>query len=255
MGIKEMNEALQRRREEQQASFSGGNELRLREGDVAFVKFVATGDEGDDYLSVYRAHAINGINADGKRFTNNFYCPQESKSDTTLECPLCQRNETSFKDRMSMWFWVSTILHATKKQDQNWDLIEYQGRSYYKEEIQDFKVWHTSAWSKSPWDTIMFLYNNYKAKLHGFTATLAATGAGLQRVYSIYALPETEGLTADEYATAKEKCQKLPEMLKKQAASSVSFKPAPAEEKEEVKPWHPSEIPSGTAKLPLKDLL
>lgn len=251
MGLKEMNERLQKKREESPAR-SWGNELRLRDGDLAFVQFVGTGDDGDEWITAYRAHAVDRISQSGQRFTNYVYCPQDS-GNMDLECPLCLHGYDTYKDRMVMWFWVRQILHTQRKQDENYPQVDYQGQTYYQEEIDDFRLWENSAWAQSPWDTIMFLYNNYKNKLHGFGAVLMRTGGGgLDTKYSLHSIPETEGISQERYEEAKGRLERIPAWLAKQVGSGTQARPVvpePSKEAASDAPWKPEPAAAGIKPL------
>lgn len=217
--------------------FTGGVELRPASGDVIFFNFVATGNDADQFLKLYKAHAIDQIaQKSGKPFQIFRYCPIQSQEGD--ECALCSTGHTSIKERFSVWLWVQTILHTELPAEKQFPRIEYQNRYYYKEDITTesngvvtpgaFKVWHTSAWKESPWTDIMQLAQMYSG-LHNFSAQMAVVGAGMQTRFKIYALPNSPALDPVIYERAKTECQHLAIMLKEQLATPVVAAPVPAQ--------------------------
>lgn len=209
--------------------WDGGNELRLSNGDIVWLQFVANGDETpvDKYIKVYRAHAFDVLTNGGKRNQIFRYCPVASGEGN--ECAYCAQGHNTIKERMSMWFWVPAIYRAGIRQNTPPDkippLILHEGRQMYNETVQAFKIWHTSAWRESPWMDIVKLNEMYKG-LHGFAAQLTSSGEGMQKRYKLYPIPNTPSLSAEIYQRAQTECQPIPDILRDQLASPVAINPA-----------------------------
>lgn len=232
--------AALRQRWEAKASGGSSTELRLNTDDMAFFWFIASGgDEGDDYLAVYQAHEIPAISNNGKPFSKNVVC--SVLNDYGEECRLCQEGGAKLKDRMSMWIWITDILHKTMRQGQQMDVIQYQGQSYFREPINGPRLWHTSAWRESPWDTIVTLNANYGG-LQKFVGQLTATGEGMQRRYKLFALPNTEGIPAENLEQARQLCKPIRQILMEGVTNQPTVQ-APAQ----VAPVasHPTAHPAG----------
>lgn len=194
--------------------------LRYLKDDLIVFQFVANGDEGDKFIKVYRSHIIP---VPGKEFSDARYCPIQS-GEPDLSCPLCEQGHTDIKERMSMWLYVYNILHTTMPKDKAYPVAPYEGRNYFNEEVNDFRIWHASAWRDSPWADILKNAEIYKG-LHNFTANLVVVGEKLSRRYKMYALPNSPMFTPELYAKAHEECEPIPDILKAQISSPVQLNP------------------------------
>lgn len=220
-----------------------GQDLRLKEGDQVYFQFVSTGKDGDDFIYMYRAHAIASTSNNGQQMTNFRYCLQANEG---ADCPYCQQGHSDIKERMSIWMYVTAILHASMPAntppDKMFPQIQYQGRVFFKEDLNDFKVWHTSAWRESPWSDILKLDQMYDG-LNKFSCELTATGANFNRRYKLYAVPNSPAPGPEIYTAAKEKCQPIKEILKAQLAGPVAVNPQTQPQQQNngsnVIPWTP----------------
>lgn len=224
--LQDMNERMAQWMAEK-PTFDSGAELRLEKDDLVLFQFVSSGEDGDQFIKVYRSHILEAISKAGKRYNTHRYCPVQSGDD--MACPLCDQGVKDIKERMSIWMYVTNILHAKLPQDKQFPYVAYEGKNYYQEEVNGWKVWHTSAWRDSPWQMIVKLGAMYKG-LHNFAAQLIAVGDGLNRRFSVYAIPQTEGITAEQYTTAKVECENLGDMLRKQINQAVQLNPNPGQQ-------------------------
>lgn len=204
-------------------SFDFGNELRLNKGDIVIFQFIANGDDGDRFIKPYRSHVLNAKSKAGKDYNTHRYCPVKS-GESDLECSYCQQGLTDIKERFSMWMWVSNIFRATMPVEQQLKQVQWENAFFFNEEINNFRIWHTSAWRESPWADINTLYGMYKG-LHNFTAQIKTVGDGRDRRYKLYAIPNTAGLPQETYTKAMDECQPIPEILHSQLASLVAVNP------------------------------
>lgn len=193
--------------------FSGGNELRFSKqgGELVFGYFISSGDDGDRFMSLYKGHSVETITTKGEKISVVKFCP--ILSGMGEECQYCDAGNTAIKDRMSMWFYVTDILHTFLPQEKNFPTQEFGGRVYYREEIQAFKLWNSSAWKESPWEDIVRFQTLYKG-LHNLQFMMTVSGAGMARRYKITAMPEPSKLPEEIYERAKSECQAIPEYLK-----------------------------------------
>lgn len=225
--LREMNE----RRETwlaEKPQFTAGPDLRLQTNDLVLFKFVASGDDGDRFVKIYRAHMYEGISPRGTRFGDPRYCPIQS-GEAGVECPFCAAGHTDIKERFSAWMAVSNIFHTTQPTyiKEPMPVVQYEGRNYFNEEIKAFKVWHTSAWKDSPWTDIVKLGEMFKG-LNNFTAQLLVVGEMLTRRYKVYGLPNSPGIPPELYEVAKTECQPIMDMLHGQLTSPVQANPQAA---------------------------
>lgn len=215
--------------------FSGGNELRLRAGDEAYVHFVSSAgsnnDDGDRFIKLYRAHSFDVIGSNGKRSNPVRYCLMQNGD--APECPYCQMGHDNIKERMSMWFFVYMISHRTMPANTPPEkmlpmFVDSDGITKYKEEVNDFRIWHSSAWRESPWTDIVKLADMYKG-LNNFVAQIAATGEGLQKRFKLWAMPQSNPFPPEGYAKAMETVTPVPQVLKDALASPVQWNPQAAQ--------------------------
>lgn len=218
---------MEARRAQWEAEKPGfGNGLRLFENDVALGHFVATGSDGDAFIKVYKSHAFPGISQKtGKRFWNYRYCTRENDG---TECVFCAAGHAELKERMSMWFYLYCILHATPPQEKpNLPQTQWEGRIYYQEEVQGFKRWDDSAWSQSPWADILQLYQSYQT-LHAFLFSLKVTGREMQKRFKIFAIPNSAPLPPEVYQRAINECTPIPQTLRAEQQQAVQTNPQQA---------------------------
>jgi hypothetical protein len=221
-------------------TFDGGNELRLNRDDLAIFQFVSSGNDGDQFIKVYRSHIVQAISKKGKPYNTHRYCPVQSGDD--VPCPLCDQGVKDIKERMSIWMYVMDIMHTQLPQEKQFPMVLYEGKNYYREEVNGWRIWNTSAWRDSCWPDIIKLGNIYSG-LQNFTAQLICTGDGLNRRYKVFALPNSAALTTEMYARAKEECESIPLILNKQINSPVENNPQQANPQDQGTPWAPQGTP------------
>lgn len=208
---------------DEKPQFDFGSELRVGEGDVVIFHFVSSGDDGDRFIKVYKAHKVATVAKSGRPMTVAKYCPRMS-GETEVECAYCAQGNEDFSERMSIWMDVSVILRKVLPDKKTLPQVQFEGSVYFKEDINDYRVWHTSAWRESPWADIVKLANMYKG-LNNFQAQLAVHGKELQRRFKLYAIPQSETLSAERYKLAHEKCEPILSLLKAQMGSPVTANP------------------------------
>lgn len=237
-----MNERRQQWLDEKPGG-SWGDELRFQEGDLIIFNFVASGNDGDMFIKMYRAHEFDVAMRNGRPGKAYRYCTTQNGE--SEECPYCVQGHTVLKERMSMWMWVDSILHASMPPEKQYPQVNFQGRVYFREEVGAYRVWNTSAWRDSPWNDILNIAELYQG-LHAFTAQMAVVGRELQRRYKVYAMPNSTGLPPELYERAKAELKPIPQMLKDQMASPVTTAPAqPSQQQTQssfsnVQAWSPS---------------
>lgn len=206
-------------------SWDNGINLRVQENDIVLFQFVASGNDGDQFIKAYRSHAFDGpATKRGRPTTILRYCLMNGEG---VECQYCTQNAGKIKERMSIWMYVQNILHTTMPPEKQYPQVNYEGRFYFNEEVNDFKIWHTSAWKDSPWSDIVKLAEVYKG-LHNFTAQMVVVGQELTRRFKVYAMPNSPSFPDELYARAKAECEAIPNILKKELATPVALNPQAA---------------------------
>jgi hypothetical protein len=230
--------------------FSGNDNLRIDTGDIVWNQFIATGDDGDRFIKVYRAHSFQAVNAKGQRISPFRYCPRANGD--AEECPYCAQGHTSIKERMSMWFWVPMIYRASVRAGTTPDkmppAIMYEGKTMFAETVEAYKVWHTSAWKNSPLSDIKKLLEMY-GTLHGFAAQLTRSGDGMDTLYKLYALPNTPnmtsvGITQEKYQEAQQTLKPIMDILKEELATPIAINPAAPQAAQQQAPQPSSYAPA-----------
>lgn len=215
VNLRDMNQVMQTwLNEKPSGNFGDPNELRIQTGDAVLLQFVANGDDGDKFIKIYRSHVEGRVTSTGKRFNQTRYCPIQTQ-ERDVPCDWCAAGKDVVKERMSMWFYVLHHFHAVMPKDKQFPGVNYQGKNYYDEEVNAFKVWHSSAWKDSPWQAILKLYEIYHG-LHNFTGQLEMTGSGTATRYSVIALPNTPALSPELYERAKTECEPILDILHKE---------------------------------------
>jgi hypothetical protein len=202
-----------------------GIDLRMSKDDVVIGWFVANGDDGDRFIKVYKSHIIAGKSRNGKDMSIPSYCPVSSNDPEVTECSNCAQGHNDIKERMSMYFYVQAILHSQMPQEKQFPITEYAGKRYFGEEVNAFRVWHTSAWKESPWTDIVKLAEMYKG-LHNFTFQLDTLGEGINKRFKIYALPQSPALDPTTYEKAKTDLQPITALLLKEMNTPIQAGPA-----------------------------
>ena len=116
------------------------------------------------------------------------------------DCPGCKAGYKT-KDRMAMWFYTYIVMHQKLKDGEQTQLqfANFQGSPGYMREVNESRIWETSAWRDSPFDDIMNMAEQLKANgrnLHSGMIQIYASKDGKDRRYKFYMLPGSEPLPA-----------------------------------------------------------
>ena len=153
---------------------TGGNELYARNGDIVYGYVLWAGEAQDPFLELYWAHEMPSPQPGG--FPKYFCCPVQNEFEPNARCQHCI-DGAKLKRRMTMWWYVDQILHSFLKQGEQYPLVQYQGKPYYQQIVNDFRLWNASAWRESPWHDIEILVGQI-GSLRNMAVQMTAGGEG-----------------------------------------------------------------------------
>jgi hypothetical protein len=222
-GIKDIQarEALWK---EQNVAQGGGEMYRLflGNGDRVFFNNLWTGEDGDPMFESYISHEYPAQRAG--QWSQQKLCPVQSGFDVNYDCPGC-RDDVKFKRRMAMWFYVTDILYAAPRENEQLPTTNYNGQIYFHRSVNGFRLWDTSAWKESPHDT--FMENAHQGYLLPYTWHMHSSGANKDRRYKANMMPNTPGTTPELIAKARAECVPIKQWLMDQL-NAVPTVAAPA---------------------------
>lgn len=231
-GLAEMNARMQQwMNEKPTGNFNNTTELRINQNDMVIFQFASSGADGDRLIKAYRSHIFGLISKNNKRYNETRYCAVQNGEGQ--ECMFCNMGHTDIKERMSMWLLVHQILHASLPQPQqgqpmpDWPVVNYEGNNYYMEQVNAWKIWHTSAWRESPWSDICRAASLYQS-LHNFTAEILCTGSGMNKRFKFIVLPNSAALPNEYYQQAWSSLEPIPDMLRAEMSRQIAQNPQPA---------------------------
>lgn len=178
---------IQNERAQRPVNSGPSNNLFLKNGDIAFLHFIGTGNDDDPYIEVFLAHELPPRGE--QQWPTPTYCPVLSQHDESYPCPNCGGGYKT-KERMRMWFYVYTILHKTLREGEQLQAVNFGGQTYYKRDVNRPLVWDNSAWRESILDEVIFQYSTL-GNLRNTQFTLRATGEGKDRRYKLTPVSNT----------------------------------------------------------------
>jgi len=218
---------------------AGGNSRQLffRPEDRAFVHFIWDGrDESSDNFRFYLAHQYEP--AGDRKFGFTRPCLKDVFG--ASDCPGCAA-ELRLKPRMAIRFYVHGILHTTLREGEaaQLPLKTVHNATGYWREINDIRIWDTSAWRDSPFDDILNIAE--QTDLTSLTFQLYASGVEKARRYKVIPIfnsapLDLEWLAGKEAPTVIEFLRSLAEPDGADVAPAPAPVPTPAPESEETVP-------------------
>lgn len=186
-------------------NFQTYHELRLKDGDTAFVNIVPSGKTEDIRLGSFYTHRISGISVKGKPFQADVLCRLRTNVDSkpdnpTLEdtCTYCDQGVNA-RQKFGFWVWVYCVLRNSQNTDKEnpWEeFVLPAGQRVYKQTVNDYWIFAQGFGQKDYlWNQVKDIYNDSGA-LNKRTVRIRRTGSGRDDTsYSITILAdEVEGL-------------------------------------------------------------
>ncbi len=170
-----------------------------QEGDRLFFAFLWTGEEGDEWFEFYGAHEIPPTG--NQQYSSKRFCPVLTRWSET-PCRYCGHDFKS-KEMMRMGLYVFDLLRRNppKEGAPAQAIVTYKGEQFYRDPVNAYREWDTSAWSESPFKDI--LWHAEVGNIQSNVFELQVTGAMLKRRYKIYPLTGMYAHPAAEIAKIK----------------------------------------------------
>lgn len=200
-GIKKISQ----RREEEKINQpgQGGLELWLRDGDVAKVSIVATGDDEDIRLDDFWAHTLQTTSDSGGTTWTSRYCDRMLNENES--CLLCEKGDSKPGHKFGFWCYVHEIFHD-KQTNESWEkFTSPSGTIKYKEVVNEFKVFTRGFGSRDYlWNQLVDIYNEDNA-LNKWVTRIGRKGSGKEDTnYIISSTRDKINLSKELLEEAKE---------------------------------------------------
>lgn len=228
MGIGSIN---QRRSQDKANRGNAANELWLRDGDIAYVSIVPSGDDGDERLDDFYVHVLQITGDDGQRRFSTNYCMKRSQDDE-LPCESCA-NEVRAQHQFGFWAYVHQVLHNEKRNDSDWESVDIEGVGVrYKEEVDGFRVFAKGfGFNDSLWNQVVDLYQD-EGRLNKSVVRIKRTGSGMRdTVFAFKAMPQTASIP-------EEKSSEVSELVGIKSYFSGRYNSVASSSEKESKPWN-----------------
>lgn len=177
-GLKSINDKQQS--QQNSANREPRKELWLRDGDQAFVRAIATGEEGDPNLEeLYLFTYQNGVTG---RWNSTLVDPDTHK-------PMASGvpEGTSPSHKFALWVYCSEIIHPTLREGAEWEEVKAagSGKVAYKEVVEDFRILILPfGRGNIYWNMLVDAYDEWGALDKG-VLRVKRTGSGLDTSYTI----------------------------------------------------------------------
>lgn len=195
---------IQQSKEEGQKESRGiGNELILKDGDQAFLKFVATGNDDDERMGDAWFHTIKTPRDDGYTQFKTVLCERESGT-----CKLCKDEKASHQ--FGIWVFVYYVMHTERKSD-DWTIEKTpSGTERYRENVNDFRVFRRGfGLNDYLWNQVVDIYTE-EGSLNQKVVRIKRVGSGMKDTsYSL----SVSGNQAKVSKELEKKEKDLPSML------------------------------------------
>lgn len=179
--------------------------LRLKEGERAVVRLLASGEEEDPMLATAFFHRTQSQDAGQTRW-RLYYCPATEE----LDCDRCSEGAKR-TEQFGVWAYVYKVLRKEQnpraKQPGDpgwWDKKALGGEVYFKQIVNGPMFWQRGmGHGQSIWKTIVHYYTQ-DHDLRKRDYEIIRLGSGLSTVIQIMPGPETSKLTAEQKRLANE---------------------------------------------------
>ena len=219
---------IQKIKQNRQQDFqSFGMELWLKDGDKAYVAFLASGKEDDARLDDYYRHSIELVDANGTRRWDNYICQKKAGQ----ECRHCS-NDHKPQHRFGLWVYVYHIVHAEKRND-TWTEVKLKtGGVEYKEDVNDFRIFSQGFGQKDYiWNQVVDIYQE-----HGTDKIVRVRRTGNEMKNTSYAIQAQQTADVKLNKEMMLKAQQLPGISEYYLKQEEANKPVSIQSESKAEP-------------------
>jgi|TARA_R100000458_G_C8230099_1_gene212050 hypothetical protein len=161
-------------------------EFWIRDGDQIFFSSVGDGKEGDPYVSEITLVTYR----DGNRWTNVYLKDKSTFEEVARALNIPE--DTRPSNRFALWAYVYDALHVEKKSD-DWEAIEGpNGKTLYKQEVNDYKIIALPFGRGGYlWSQLVDIFEDW-GTLNKGVIRVKRHGKGLDTTYSLAATSRTK---------------------------------------------------------------
>jgi hypothetical protein len=235
-------------REQRQNS---GMELWLKDGDVAFVSLVATGNPDDPRLDDFWTHTEQINRDDGSRGWKTHFCDRLTHEDPNLLCSWCDERERA-SHQFGIWGYVHFVEHSTRRTGgDDWEKLEKQsGDIVYREIVKNFRIFSRGFGMRDYlWSQLVDIYNTEEA-LDKTVVRIRRMGAKQDDTTYAFTLTKRPTDLSDDLKEKAKELKKVKEFFKERYTYTVvgsddddEEKPKTSEEKSKTSEEKPKEEP------------
>ena len=198
------------RREQEKSSQGSGLELWLKDGDLAYVAVIATGDDEDKKLDDVYTHTVQFMGDSGNRQFSTMICGETFGEE--CEFAGCGEKGKRSSHQFAVWTYVYYITHDTNPSNNTeWEQTTNRaGKNIFKETVEDFRIFRRGFGQKDYlWEQLVGIYNEVGA-LNKNIVRIGRKGAGMKDTLFTIASMTGKVKLSDE---AKEKVETLPDIV------------------------------------------
>lgn len=205
-----INDVTENRAKNKSSGFSTsklGFELRLKDGDLAVISPVPSGEADDPRLDNIFLHSIQKTSAKGPYWTS-LVCVRKMGSETDA-CTVCAEGGKP-QHKFAFWSFVHFILHPKQNQDVEASWIEKKnlktGKVMFQEDINKFMVFSQGFGMQDYlWNSLVSIWSD-QGSLNTKKMTIRRAGSGMKNTsYSLNSIAEGSELpTSDGERTLAE---------------------------------------------------
>lgn len=170
-----------------QGQFGNYPTLNLKDGDIALFHYLADGGEDDPLCDAAKFHSVDAIsNKTQKAYSKEVFCSRsyDEPDSPPSDCESCAGANGIGAQKVSMkmgiWVWCYCILHKINKDNMPWPQVPFQGKTYYREDVEAPVVWKRGPGKDGVNIHQISMVKSMQGTLNKSDFTLVRTGASMQ---------------------------------------------------------------------------